>query len=522
MIGSPVMKLSFRLFFLLIAGVFFLAIDTVRAQDDSGDDQGASFQTFYDQLGDQGSWVQTDDYGYVFQPNVSDPNWAPYTDGNWAYTDEGWTWVSNEPWGWATYHYGRWANIDGMGWVWVPGHRWGPAWVSWRYGGGYVGWAPLPPGANYDDQDSDYHFGGDVDVSFDIGPGWYNFVPEDQIGAPDCGRVIINRYRNYSIINRTTNITNINVSRNGGAGRNGFGGIAANGPPIQEINAHATHRVPTVQLTAAAGPGKSSVQGNTLAVFAPKVNPATAHQAKPSSVSRSISHATFNQGTSITKPLEVTSTVHAAPPTAAQIKKAQTAQNSIPSAAKIATSHTAAKTVSSPSPSTSTAVRSESENTGEPQHTQAQPPTSFHPQTENTEPQHTETQPTFHPQTENTAPQHTETQPPTSFRPQTENTEPQHTEAQPPASFHPQTENTAPQRTETQPPTSFHPENEGGNQHTESRPAEPSHSESPGGGGGQPHVENKPASAPHPSAPPQGPKPSSGGGGKPPDKKPGQ
>ena len=107
--------------------------------------QGVSFQTFYDQLGDQGTWMQTDNYGYVFQPNITDPDWAPYTQGHWVNTDAGWTWVSNEPWGWATYHYGRWANIEGTGWVWVPGYRWAPAWVSWRYGGGYAGWAPLPP-----------------------------------------------------------------------------------------------------------------------------------------------------------------------------------------------------------------------------------------------------------------------------------------------------------------------------------------------------------------------------------------
>ena len=28
---------------------------------------------------------------------------------------------------------------------WVPGTMWGPAWVAWRYGGGCVGWAALPP-----------------------------------------------------------------------------------------------------------------------------------------------------------------------------------------------------------------------------------------------------------------------------------------------------------------------------------------------------------------------------------------
>ena len=157
---------------------------------DQGDDQGASFQTFYDQLGSQGQWVQTDDYGYVFQPTVSDPQWAPYTDGHWVYTDVGWTWVSDEPWGWATYHYGRWCNIDGTGWCWVPGYRWAPAWVSWRYGGGYCGWAPLPPetfvGAEYGrggvNVGIGFHFGSDVDVNFNIGPGCYNFVRVGDFG----------------------------------------------------------------------------------------------------------------------------------------------------------------------------------------------------------------------------------------------------------------------------------------------------------------------------------------------------
>jgi hypothetical protein len=30
-------------------------------------------------------------------------------------------------------------------WVWIPGIEWAPAWVSWRVGGGYIGWAPLAP-----------------------------------------------------------------------------------------------------------------------------------------------------------------------------------------------------------------------------------------------------------------------------------------------------------------------------------------------------------------------------------------
>ena len=110
-------------------------------------DPEVSLNFFYDNLADQGNWIDVADYGYCFQPNVAvnDSTWRPYADGYWAYTDAGWTWVSYEDFGWATYHYGRWTNLADYGWVWVPGYEWGPAWVSWRTGGDYVGWAPLPP-----------------------------------------------------------------------------------------------------------------------------------------------------------------------------------------------------------------------------------------------------------------------------------------------------------------------------------------------------------------------------------------
>ena len=306
-------------------------------QGDQGD-QGASFQTFYDQLGDQGQWVQTDNYGYVFQPNVQDPDWAPYTQGHWVYTDVGWTWVSNEPWGWATYHYGRWANIDGFGWVWVPGYRWAPAWVSWRYGGGYAGWAPLPPETEYGQPgisvDLGFHFGGDVDVAFNIGAGCYNFVQVGYLGDPDYRGRYVNRYNNYTIINRTTNITNITVNRN--AGRN-FQGVNVGGPSLNTVNAHAHHPVQTVQLTAANQPGRSTLQGNSLAIFAPKVNPGTVHQARPARVAQTLNNSVINRGASITQPLAVTANVKPPPPSAELVKAAQTAQLHAPASAKIVT-----------------------------------------------------------------------------------------------------------------------------------------------------------------------------------------
>jgi hypothetical protein len=71
-------------------------------------------------------------------------DFVPYTDGHWVYTDAGWLWVSDYSWGWAPFHYGTWVYVD-TGWAWVPGSVWGPAWVQWRYGGGYIGWAPVVP-----------------------------------------------------------------------------------------------------------------------------------------------------------------------------------------------------------------------------------------------------------------------------------------------------------------------------------------------------------------------------------------
>ena len=387
---------------------------------DAGGDQGTSFQTFYDQLGSQGNWVQTDDYGYVFQPNVSDPNWAPYTDGHWVYTDQGWMWASDEPWGWATYHYGRWANIDGTGWVWVPGYQWSPAWVSWRYGGGYCGWAPLPPetfiGAEYAQPGFalgiGFHFGGDVDVSFNIGPGCYNFVQVGYLGDPNYRGRYLDRSRNYVVINNTTNITNINVNRrDAGAG---FHGVAVGGPPINEVNAHVNQRIPTVRLAEASGPGRSTLRGDTISVYAPRVNAASIHEARPARVAQTIAHPTFNRGDSITQPMQVTSGIKGREASPEAIQAAQTAASRAPARAKVASANTEARTqftqpltslkpvsaVRQTTPATHTGVnathatttapRTESSTfTGEhngavnrPSEVKSTPQTTFHPQTE--------------------------------------------------------------------------------------------------------------------------------------------
>lgn len=128
---------------LLLAGPALLgAAPAIAARADLVD-----VSIFYEDLNEGGDWFEHPRHGYVWSPDV-DPSWRPYSRGRWIYTNEyGWFWDSDEPFGWAVYHYGRWGYDEFDGWYWVPGRRWGPAWVAWRYGDEYAGWAPLPPGA---------------------------------------------------------------------------------------------------------------------------------------------------------------------------------------------------------------------------------------------------------------------------------------------------------------------------------------------------------------------------------------
>ncbi len=116
-------------------------------------DQGPSYDDFRNdsELSWNGEWIDTPEYGTVWRPTRVSDSWQPYSYGRWAWTTAGWAWVSDEPFGWAVYHYGRWAYSP-AGWLWIPGRVWAPAWVSWRWGGGYAGWCPLGPRSYVYDQ----------------------------------------------------------------------------------------------------------------------------------------------------------------------------------------------------------------------------------------------------------------------------------------------------------------------------------------------------------------------------------
>ena len=250
-------------------GLFLPAAWQLKAAD-------VSFDFFYNNLND-GNWVEVGDYGYCWQPSVaeSNRNRRPYTDGYWAYTDVGWTWVANEDFGWATYHYGRWTRLQDRGWFWVPGTEWGPAWVSWRTGGDQVGWAPLPPGRSGEPVYDGRPISGQVDIEFDIGPSYYNFVDVRHIGEPRLRDRIYEPSRNVTFISNTVNVTNITYTNST---------VYNYGPDYNQLSQRSSHPIQRLtlerQTNVAAGaaiqPGTAmKVEAGRLIVAAPmKVNKA--------------------------------------------------------------------------------------------------------------------------------------------------------------------------------------------------------------------------------------------------------
>jgi uncharacterized protein DUF6600 len=257
-----------------------------------------SVDYFYDNLSG-GNWIDVEGYGYGWQPDVAvnDQNWRPYADGYWAYTDDGWTWISYEDFGWATYHYGRWANLSDYGWIWFPGDDldWGPAWVSWRTGGDYVGWAPLPPrgaGVVYEGRP----IGPQVDIEYDIGPEYYNFCEIRYIGEPVLRNYIAPRVQNVTYINNTVNVTNITVSNNVvyNYGPNYEVLSAQSARPIQRLN---IERQSATNLSVAAKSGAlTKVQGNKLLVAAPAKLAKAPPTARPPIVKTKVAQPKLNRG----------------------------------------------------------------------------------------------------------------------------------------------------------------------------------------------------------------------------------
>jgi hypothetical protein len=177
-----------------------------------------------------------------------------------VWTDYGWTWISDEPYGWATYHYGRWYLDPEYGWEWVPGNEWAPAWVSWQEGGDYVGWAPLPPSAQW----SGEGFGG-IDFSIAIAPEAYLFVPERQFRAPRLDSYYVRRGGERNIFRQTRNVTNYRtVDRR----------IFNQGLPVERVQQVIGRPVPRYQVGDLGADQRhhgARIQSNRVDLFRPQV-----------------------------------------------------------------------------------------------------------------------------------------------------------------------------------------------------------------------------------------------------------
>jgi hypothetical protein len=238
MIKLPAMVLGLLL---LITGISQKAM----AQDDD-----ISLETFYQELAPYGSWLQDPEYGYVWRPDVDQRNFRPYyTDGRWAMTEYGNTWVSDYEWGWAPFHYGRWVLNRFNDWIWIPDTVWGPAWVSWRSGGGYYGWAPLGPGF-----DISIGFGGGYSIPND----WWVFIPQINIYNTSYPRYI---NRNSSIFGRTSYI-NYTHGRN----RNSY----YTGPRVNDIRRVTNRNVTVYNINRSNRPGRTNITNNNINIYNPR------------------------------------------------------------------------------------------------------------------------------------------------------------------------------------------------------------------------------------------------------------
>ena len=208
-----------------------------------------TYQQFYNDLSPYGNWINDPQYGYVWSPYES--GFHPYrSNGNWAYTSYGWTWVSGYRWGWAPFHYGRWTMDPYYGWLWIPGYEWAPAWVSWRSGGDYYGWAPMGP----------YGF----NVSINI----WNFVPRRYIYSRRLHNYYVRPSRNVTIINNTTIINNNTTINNGNRGpRRTYN----TGPSVREVEQVTKARVRTLDVVQSGRPGAASQDARAIRMYKPEV-----------------------------------------------------------------------------------------------------------------------------------------------------------------------------------------------------------------------------------------------------------
>jgi len=252
------------------AGTYTAAADQEPPPPPPGD---VDVSYFYDALSPYGNWIWDDTYGWIWYPLDVPIDWRPYTDGEWIWTDDGWTWDSDYPWGWATFHYGRWFDHPDYGWCWVPGTEWAPAWVAWREGDGWIGWAPLPPQIEWRDE------GGFDWDDWDHLPGmrhhWWSFCRESDFFGPGIQRRLAARHRAVVLMRDTRNVTDY-----------GFRGahVVNRSIDVYRIRAAYGHDIPVYRIADSPRPFErpgQRIERDTFHVYRPRLGPAPAGTTPP-------------------------------------------------------------------------------------------------------------------------------------------------------------------------------------------------------------------------------------------------
>jgi hypothetical protein len=252
----------FRYSIRMVLAIGLLPFQKAEAQTNYN---GISFQVFYDELAPYGDWVSDARYGYIWLPAVS-RDFHPYgTDGHWIMTEYGNTWVSYYDWGWAPFHYGRW-TFDNFyrAWAWIPDYEWGPAWVNWRTGSGYYGWAPLGPGFS-------------LNVQINIPSFYWTFVPQNRLTYTNVHRYHIRNRSKMRIYNNTTIINNTVVYNNY---------TYIGGPQRREIERATRTVVPVYSVNNSTRPGRTAINQNAVELYRPNLqtNRDRGQEARPSRI----------------------------------------------------------------------------------------------------------------------------------------------------------------------------------------------------------------------------------------------
>ena len=239
---------TFAFLVMVIAGTWLVP------QQASAQNGNVSLQVFYDELSPYGTWIEDQQYGYVWAPDV-DEDFSPYvTNGHWVLSDYGWTWVSDFEWGWAPFHYGRWTFDENYGNVWIPDTVWGPAWVTWRQANGYYGWSPMGPGI-----DINMSFGNSYNVPYNR---WV-FVSNRDFMQNDLNNYCLDRSMNSRIYGSSFVIRNTRFDNNRHS-------TYVFGPRREDVQRYSGRSINEVHIRDYNKPGQSYERGN-LSMYRPQI-----------------------------------------------------------------------------------------------------------------------------------------------------------------------------------------------------------------------------------------------------------